>query len=147
MEPKGVMLSHRGILSNLNGMLEVMDLDSNDRFLSVISLSHTFEITCGLILPFMIGSSVMYPRSLKYTAVFRGTQAFHPTVMLCVPAMFRMILENLIYKVAGVRCLSLAEAEKNDEAKRFGDVDKDGLEGEVGFSKLSPEDQDAWLRG
>jgi len=41
---------------------------------------------------------------------------------------------------------NLPQAEKNDEAKRFGDVDKDGLEGEVGFSKLSPEDQDAWLR-
>ncbi len=118
MEPKGVILSHRGILSNLNGMLEVMDLDSNDRFLSVISLSHTFEITCGLILPFVIGASVMYPRSLKYTDVFRGMQAFRPTVMLCVPAMFRMILENLICKVVGVRCLSLAEAEKNDETRK-----------------------------
>ena len=118
MEPKGVVLSNRGILSNLRGILDVLDLDRRDRFLSVISLSHTFEITCGLILPYMVGASVLYLRSLKYTDVFRGMQAFRPTVMLCVPAMFRMILENLIHRVAGIRCLSLAEIEKNDEARK-----------------------------
>lgn len=118
MEPKGVVLSHRGILANLEGMLEVLDIDSRDRFFSVISLSHTFEITCGLVLPFMVGASVMYPRSLKYTRMFRGMQAFRPTVMLCVPAMFKMILERLVRRAAGAGGLSLAEVEKNDDVRK-----------------------------
>lgn len=117
MAPKGVVLSHQGILSNLSGILEVLKLDGNDRFLSVISLSHTFEITCGLILPFMVGARVMYARSLKYTDVFRDMQTFAPTTLLCVPMMFRILLENLTQRISGTRCLCLSEVEKNEEIR------------------------------
>ena len=115
MEPKGVCLSERGILSNLMEILDALELSARDRFLSLVGLSHTFEITCGLILPCIVGASVAYPRSLKYTDVLQGTRDVKPTVMLGVPAMFRMILENVIHRVAGVRCLSLAEVERDAE--------------------------------
>ncbi|MBN2451918.1 MAG: N-acetylglucosamine-6-phosphate deacetylase, partial [Lentisphaeria bacterium] len=117
-QPKGVVLTGRGILSVLAGMRGTLALDDRDVFLSAITLSHTFEITCGLILPCMVGASVVYARDLKYTNLFRGMQRFRPTAMLCPPLMFRVLLENVVNRVAGRRALSLAEVERDAAARR-----------------------------
>ena len=104
----GVVLTHRSILAGLPCVLSGLAITGADRFLSVIHLSHTFEITCGLVLPFMTGASVAYARDIKYTTVFRCMEEVRPTVVLGVPSMFRMLLENAVQRVTGERALSLA---------------------------------------
>ena len=47
--PKGVMLSHRNILSNVNSILATMPMRADDMFLSFLPLSHTLEN--GRLLP------------------------------------------------------------------------------------------------
>src|SRR5262249_40002956 len=54
--PKGVMLSHRNILSNAEGACSVLAPEPQDVFLSFLPLSHTFERTCGYYLTIMTGS-------------------------------------------------------------------------------------------
>jgi len=80
-------------------MLEVFPVGQNDNFLSVIVLSHTYEICCGFLLPFLIGASVTYCTSLKHTAIFRNMALAKPTVMYGVPALFKILLDTILYKV------------------------------------------------
>ncbi|HSL86916.1 MAG TPA: AMP-binding protein, partial [Bacteroidales bacterium] len=55
---KGVMLTHKNICFNALKGKKIQPLDENDRFLSVLPLSHTYENTLGLILPMLCGSCV-----------------------------------------------------------------------------------------
>ncbi len=57
---KGVMLTHKNISFNALKGRAIQWIDENDRFLSVLPLSHTYENTLGLILPMLCGSCVYY---------------------------------------------------------------------------------------
>src|SRR6185295_3461030 len=64
-KPKGVMLTHRNVVSNVFALLERMEVRTDDLFLSFLPLSHTFERTVGYYLPIAAGSCVAYARSVK----------------------------------------------------------------------------------
>jgi len=94
---KGVMLSHRNITFNAirGGMIHHMD--ENDRFLSVLPLSHTYENTLGLILPVLKGSCIYYLRKPPTPAVLLpALQEVRPTTMLTVPLIIEKIYFNKI---------------------------------------------------
>src|SRR6185503_10559673 len=81
--PKGVMLSHRNILSNAEGACSLLVAGHDDVFLSFLPLSHTFERTCGYYLTIMTGSQVVYSRGIAQLA--EDLQAIHPTLLVSVP--------------------------------------------------------------
>jgi long-chain acyl-CoA synthetase len=94
---KGVMLSHKNIIFNAirGGMVHRMD--ENDRFLSVLPLSHTYENTLGLILPVYNGSCIYYLRKPPTPAVLLpALEEVRPTTMLTVPLIIEKIYFNKI---------------------------------------------------
>ena len=58
--PKGVMLSHRNVVSNLEGMQQALNVDRNDGLLGVLPFFHSFGFTVGLWLPLVSGFRVAY---------------------------------------------------------------------------------------
>ena len=58
--PKGVMLSHKNISITAEQALCVRPVNENDRFLSILPLSHTYENSLGFVMPMLCGSSVYY---------------------------------------------------------------------------------------
>ncbi len=115
-QPKGVMLTHSNIIFDLTHLLQVLPVKNDDNFLSVISLSHTFELCCGLVMPLMAGAKVTYSKSLKYTVIFKNMQLAKPTIMLSVPMLFKILLENVVYKASGRRGLRINELiDKNNK--------------------------------
>jgi long-chain acyl-CoA synthetase len=87
--PKGVMLSHRNILSNLEALSHVMALDHNDVFLSFLPLSHTFERTCGYYFTILSGSVVAYARSVQQLG--EDLQTIRPTMLISVPRIYERV--------------------------------------------------------
>ena len=88
--PKGVMLSHRNILTNAYACLEgCMQADSSLTFLSFLPLSHTFERTCGYYLPMMSGSPVAYARSVQHLG--EDLRALQPGALVSVPRVYERI--------------------------------------------------------
>lgn len=59
-EPKGVMLSHYNIGSNIEQMEQVFSLDGRDRFLGVLPFFHSFGFTGTLCLPAVLGTGAVY---------------------------------------------------------------------------------------
>ena len=93
--PKGVMLSHKNLVSNAINTGKIQEVNYNDRLLSVLPLSHTYECTIGFIIPMMNGASVHYLEKPPTAAVLvPAMQEIKPTLMLTVP----LIMEK-IYKL------------------------------------------------
>ncbi len=84
--PKGVMLSHRNIRSNVEMCIATGMAREDDRFLSILPLSHMFERTGGYYLPLAVGAQVAYARGVAHLADDLKSQA--PTAMFAVPRIF-----------------------------------------------------------
>ena len=96
-EPKGVMLSHRNIVSNVLACSEVLRLSFEDMALSFLPLSHSFERTV-LYLYFYCGVSVTFAESLD--TVGRDLLKVRPTVMTGVPRMYEKLHARVLESVA-----------------------------------------------
>jgi long-chain acyl-CoA synthetase len=89
-KPKGVMLSHRNILANVQSGLRIYQIYPEDIFLSFLPLSHMFERTCDYYLNVVSGASMVFSRSIPQLAEdFRTVQ---PTVIFSVPRIYERFL-------------------------------------------------------
>jgi acyl-[acyl-carrier-protein]-phospholipid O-acyltransferase/long-chain-fatty-acid--[acyl-carrier-protein] ligase len=68
--PKGVVLSHRNLLSNIQQLGSRIDFNNRDVALNALPLFHSFGLTAGMILPLTSGVRVFfYPSPLHYRAI------------------------------------------------------------------------------
>ncbi|MEA1887575.1 MAG: AMP-binding protein [Bacteroidota bacterium] len=94
---KGVMLSHRNIISNAIMGKKLKHIDDTDRFLSILPLAHTFENTIGMVIPIISGSSIYYLRKPPTAPVLLpALKTVSPTIMLSVPLIIEKIYFNKI---------------------------------------------------
>ena len=91
--PKGVMLSHRNILSNAQAVLKLVPGYREDLYLSFLPLSHSFERTVGYYLPIMTGSTVAFARSVPQLA--EDLLAIRPTMLVSVPRIYERLYAKL----------------------------------------------------
>jgi Long-chain acyl-CoA synthetases (AMP-forming) len=91
---KGVMLSHRNIATAVNGSYRMIDVRPDDTMLSVLPIHHTYEMTCGILTPLLIGCTVCINDSLKN--VLRSFQYYKPTVVTLVPLFVNTIYKKII---------------------------------------------------
>ncbi|MCS6950539.1 MAG: long-chain fatty acid--CoA ligase [bacterium] len=96
-EPKGAMLSHHNLLSNVEGSLQALHAGPEDVFLSFLPLSHVFERMAGHFTAVACGATVYYCETLFTIA--RDMQIARPTVMLAVPRLFDSIRERILDNV------------------------------------------------
>jgi len=92
---KGVMLTHRNIVSDIWGIFQVLDIYPEDNFLSVLPLHHTFECTCGFLVPLAAGAEIYYARSLKSKQLMEDIKETRATLMIAVPLLFEKMLNGL----------------------------------------------------
>ncbi len=88
-EPKGVMLSHRNFLSNVEACLQVIPVTHTDVHLSFLPLSHVFERMAGWYLMLTAGARVAYAENMD--TIPQNMAEVHPTVMLGVPRFFEKL--------------------------------------------------------
>lgn len=98
-QPKGVMLSQRNIITNIHQSNYVQKITGEDRFLSVLPLSHTYENTIGFLLPIVNGARISYLRRLPSASVLLpALKKVRPTMMLTVPLIIERIYNGSIIK-------------------------------------------------
>ena len=117
-KPKGVMLTHRNVVSDVKAVLERIAPTVDDVFLSFLPLSHTFERTGGYYLPIAAGSCVAYARSVAQLA--EDLKTIRPTVLVSVPRIYERIHAKLIEKLSPTPWkMQLYEAAQNKGWARF----------------------------
>ena len=94
---KGVVLTHKNIMSDVTGVMEYITLATKDRLLSILPLPHTYECTLGLVLPLVYGAHVYYmDKPPTARALLPALAAVKPTAMLSVPLVIEKIFRNAI---------------------------------------------------
>jgi long-chain acyl-CoA synthetase len=93
--PKAVVLTHRNILANLEGVRDAIQFDSGDLFLSILPLHHTLEATCGLLTPLLIGATVVYARSLKSRDILEDIGCNRISVVIGVPLLYEKMCHTI----------------------------------------------------
>lgn len=97
--PKGVMLTHNNIVTNIKGTYAVVSVDSSDVFLSFLPLSHSYERTVGHFGMFSVGATVYYAESIE--KVSENIPEVRPSVMASVPRLYEKMYTRILDKVAG----------------------------------------------
>ena len=97
-EPKGVMLTHDNIYSNVMAGAVQIPFSGDDRCLSFLPLSHIFERMAGHYLMMQTGTSIAYAESMDTVPI--DMQLVKPTLVLSVPRlyekMYARVLENAL---------------------------------------------------
>ncbi len=94
---KGVMLTHKNICSNAIASRSIQEINPEDRFLSVLPLSHTYENTIGFILPLICGASIFYIKKPPTPAVLLpALKSVRPSLMLTVPLIIEKIYRSKV---------------------------------------------------
>lgn len=89
----GVELTHSNIVSNVLSCKEAVKFKKNDRFMSILPLTHAFERTAGCLIPLFTGSSIVYYSD--FTKVDREISEYKPTVIIGVPRFFEKVKEHV----------------------------------------------------
>jgi long-chain acyl-CoA synthetase len=96
-EPKGVILTHKNIISNVNAALDIFPITKDDVFLSFLPLCHIFERMAGYYTAFAAGCTIYYAESIEKVAI--NLQEAKPTLMTSVPRLFERMHSRIIKNV------------------------------------------------
>ncbi|MBU2852871.1 AMP-dependent synthetase/ligase [Acidithiobacillus ferriphilus] len=91
--PKGVMLSHGNILSNIEGFVPLVPLHAGQRLLSILPLSHIFERGTGHFGAYLLGLEVAYAE--RPDTVLRDMETAHPDIVVAVPRVFQLLYSRV----------------------------------------------------
>lgn len=90
---KGVMLCHKNVISNLDGATEILRVDVNDRFFSVLPMHHIYEMIVTCMYAISNGSSIAICQGLRY--ISNDIKETSPTVLVCVPLLVEHICKRI----------------------------------------------------
>jgi long-chain acyl-CoA synthetase len=93
-DPKGVVLTQRNVLSNIEGILSRIDVGSDWRLLSVLPLSHMYELT-GTLAVLSRGASVFYIPRVTPQGIAEALADYQITTILAIPQLLTLMLERV----------------------------------------------------
>ncbi len=99
-DPKGVILTHKNLITNLlqvNQHIPIVTQDYN--FLSLLPLSHMFEQMGGLLTPLYRGSSIVYIATLKPSAIMQALSLENIYAMIIVPRLLQALKNSIEAKL------------------------------------------------
>ena len=94
-DPKGVMLTHRNLTANIEGISQYITCDTSSRLLSILPLSHMYEQMGGLLTVLHFGASITYPTSRQPTVLARTMRERQVTTMLLVPQGLELLMNGI----------------------------------------------------
>lgn len=92
--PKGVMLTHRNIVTNVAASLSLVPRRPL-RLVSLLPLSHMMEQTVGLFGPLTLGSTIDYPKSRHASVLLKAMQRNRVTALVLVPQALELMLRSI----------------------------------------------------
>ena len=112
-DPKGVMLSHYNVGSNVEQLEQVFGLAYHDGFLGILPFFHSFGFTGTLCLPAMLGVGVVYhPNPLDAKAIGPLVRDYRLTFLLATPTFLQLYLRGCPAEDFGSLRVVVTAAEK-----------------------------------
>ncbi len=99
-KPKGVLLSHRNFAQLCAKLQATFDLGAGEGVLSVLPLHHTFEFSCGLLVPLAVGAEITYLDELSADRIGEALTEQNIHALVGVPALFQLLHRRLTQELA-----------------------------------------------
>jgi long-chain acyl-CoA synthetase len=93
--PKGVVLTHKNITTNLTQVSKHVPSKAEYNFLSVLPLSHMLELTVGMLVPFYNGASIIYLRTLKPSSLLNAFSQEKVYAIVLVPRLLQLLKTSI----------------------------------------------------
>jgi len=93
-DPKGVVLTQGNVLANISGIQERIAIEADWRLLSVLPLSHMYELT-GSLAVLSRGAGIFYVPRVTPLAISRALMDYEITMMLAIPQLLALMLERI----------------------------------------------------
>ncbi len=90
---KAVMLSQKNIIFNIHQHNQMIDIRTEDVFLSFLPIHHVYECVCGFLTPIYNGSTVAYCEGIRY--IQDNMKEAHVSVFLAVPLVFEKMYKKI----------------------------------------------------
>ena len=90
---KGVMLSHDNLVFDLMSAPTILNVNPDDIFFSVLPVHHTYECTCGFLMPLYKGAAIAYCQGLRY--ITKNLKEVKPTMFLGVPVLIEALYKKI----------------------------------------------------
>ncbi len=98
-DPKGVVLTHKNVVSNMNNFLIAWPRQKHETSLSLVPLSHMLEQTAGFWSPFMLGSTIVYISSLRPSEISLAIREEGVTSIITVPAFLQLLRRRVFNQI------------------------------------------------
>lgn len=94
---KGVMLSHRNFCQNIIEAVHAQPAGKRDRWLSILPMSHTYELTLAVLYPLFVGACVYYLKKAPTpTVLMAAMKQVRPTIMCSVPLIIEKVYRSSV---------------------------------------------------
>lgn len=97
---KGIVLSHGGVIANVNAALQALFVDERDVFIAILPLHHTYAATCTFLAPLVAGGLIVFPEKLIPTVILRRVREARVSVLIGVPLLFDKIKKGMRSELA-----------------------------------------------
>ena len=94
---KGVVLSQENLVSDLRQVIALIRIEKDDIFLSVLPVHHSYECTCGFLLPMVMGNTIAIAHGLRY--VVDDLVATKATVVIGVPLLWEKMYGRIMTNI------------------------------------------------
>jgi long-chain acyl-CoA synthetase len=95
--PKGAMLSHGNLLANVQSCQRVLEAVGEDRIVVLLPMFHSFMLTVGVLLPLLIGGSIVLIKTLHPAKNIVAEIVHHRATLLpAVPQFFRALTHGSV---------------------------------------------------
>lgn len=93
--PKGVEITYKNAMSQINSLTQIFNFGDEDRLLSILPMNHLFELSVGFLSFLSMGTSIYYSKSLKPKDLFRILSEKEITFMVVVPAFLKLLKADI----------------------------------------------------
>ena len=97
--PKGVMLSCRNIMANMDALQECGYYTKSDVVLMILPLHHVFPLLGTVVAPLLGGGRAVICPSLQASDIAKMMEKSHPTMILAVPRFYEMLMKGIMQKI------------------------------------------------
>ena len=95
--PKGVMLTHRNIITNVKDSVSIFNISDQDSFLSYLPYCHSYERTSGYYAAFSAGSTIALAEGIETIAL--NLSEIKPTLVTTVPRLLEMMKKKIFNNI------------------------------------------------